>query len=291
MHLALGSIAFFVLSCHTCPLYPPSDRLPPMKLLFKFLTAVLLIGLIFYCFALVKIENAKIETPEGPNHSLILTLYGAVILLGAALAILFALTIVPFFAEQAAGLVYGSTETLEKGPHADALSRAAQGDYEGAIEAYERVLEQDPDDTLALSEIAHLYADRLQLPESAAQRLATALERDWETDKAAFLTFRLADLYWKNLGEFAAARQLLEQIIEGMPGTTHSANAMHRIREIDVREREAEEAAFMAGDSPSSSDEPRAFQSEVAAAPDGAGDATDAAELAEPDRTDDSPRA
>jgi tetratricopeptide (TPR) repeat protein len=221
-----------------------------MKLLLKILTALALIGLMLYCFQLVKLENAKIPTDDGlggPNQSLIVSLYGAVMLIGAGLAVLFALTIVPFFAEQAAGLVYGSAEKIEKGPHAEALSRAAQGDYEGAIEAYEKVIEHhDPDDTLALSEIAHLYADKLNDPEFAAQRLATALERDWKTDKAAFLTFRLADLYWKTLGDYPAARVLLEQIIERMPGSTHSANAMHRVREIDTLEREAQEAEFLA---------------------------------------------
>ncbi len=224
-----------------------------MKVLFNIILTLILLGLILWCFEIVRIENAKADTPEGPNHSLILTLYGAVILLGAGIAIIFALTVVPFFAERAAGLVYGPTEKLEKGPHADALSRAAQGDYEGAIAAYERVLaDKDPEDTLALSEIAHLYADKLGDPQAAVDRLTAALERDWEPDKAAFLTFRLADLYWKNLAQFEPARLLLEQILERMPGSTHSANAMHRIREIDIREREAQEAAFLSSASESS---------------------------------------
>ncbi|MGF1655429.1 MAG: tol-pal system YbgF family protein [Verrucomicrobiales bacterium] len=214
-----------------------------MRRLFPLLFALLCIGFILYCFQVVGAEHAK---EEGRDDSVVVTMYFGMIMAAAGLAIVIATTIVPLIAEWGTSMVYAADTPQEKGPYTDALVRLAQGDYHGAIEEYEGVLESNPEDTLALSEIVNIYADKLEDCLQAAGRLELALEHEWEPDKAAFLSFRLADIYWKYMHDGDRARAMLEQIVEGMPDTTHSANASHRLREIEHAEMERKEREFLA---------------------------------------------
>ena len=86
---------------------------------------------------------------------------------------------------------------------------------------------------MALSEIVRLECEHLDNPAAAADILEQALEREWTPEDAAFLTSRLVDVYWKHQRKAREARALLMQIIEAMPGTKHSANAQHKLQEIE----------------------------------------------------------
>jgi tetratricopeptide (TPR) repeat protein len=124
-------------------------------------------------------------------------------------------------------------EQVARDPHADAQAAAARGEYAEAVEEYRKLLESDPNDLLAYSEIAKLCCDHLEDPAAAAQTLEQALEREWPPDDAAFLTTRLVDVYWQHQRDARSARALLMQIVEAMPGTRHAANAEHRLKEIE----------------------------------------------------------
>jgi len=57
--------------------------------------------------------------------------------------------------------------------------------------------------------------------------------RAWPVDDAAFLMFRMAEIYTDRMHDFDAAHALLEEVIANFPNTRHSANAHHRINEVD----------------------------------------------------------
>ena len=81
--------------------------------------------------------------------------------------------------------------------------------------------------------MAKIQCEHLENPAGAAETLEEALKKEWPPESAAFLSSRLVDVYWKYQHDAPSARALLMQIIEAMPETRHSANAMHRLQEID----------------------------------------------------------
>ena len=164
------------------------------------------------------------------------------ILVAVCAGALFAMTLLPAAGEWIGNFFYSPVALMEKEPHAAALAKVAQGDYAGAVVAYARVVEENPDDALAIGEMAKLEASHLHRPDAAAARLEQAMAQEWSHDDAAFLGFRLADLYVEQLGHPAAAVALLQQIAIAMPQTYHAANATHRLREI--------EHAYSLGDEP-----------------------------------------
>ena len=56
--------------------------------------------------------------------------------------------------------------------------------------------------------------------------------KEWAEEHAAFLMFRIADIQMK-LPDYEAAKDILEQVVGNFPGTRHSANAKHKINEIE----------------------------------------------------------
>ena len=100
------------------------------------------------------------------------------------------------------------------------------------------------DDVHPVWEIAKLHAERLDDPDSGIAYLEQTLrDGEWEQEGASFLMNRLADLNIEHRGDFDAARALLTQIVEIMPKTRFSANATHRIRQLEEEEVQAKLAA------------------------------------------------
>jgi tetratricopeptide (TPR) repeat protein len=194
------------------------------------LFAVLLV-LAFVLFHKARTAYGNPDTTTPP--STILGLFLGFVVLGVAIAILFVTTIMPAMVESMTNLFFNPNEKVEKDPHADAISALARGEYEEAIEAYRAIYEQDPTDTLALSESAKIYCEHTDHPAAAAELLEDALKKEWPPDGAAFLSMRLVDVYWKYQHDGRGARALLLQIMEAMPETRHAANAGHRLQEID----------------------------------------------------------
>jgi tetratricopeptide (TPR) repeat protein len=172
--------------------------------------------------------------------------------LGAGLAgIFFVTTVLPFFAQTLSQGMIGSNEKVEKDAMSMARSLVAQGDYQGAIEAYKQASLADPLNRLPWVEIVKLQKEQLEDPQAAIATIRHALEsQEWEVNDAAYFLFRLAELYDEVEGDRASAVAIMNQVIEQFPSTRHSANAAHKLHEWSVQDAagglEAEEAAFLA---------------------------------------------
>lgn len=127
-----------------------------------------------------------------------------------------------------------------------AAAKMAAGDYEGAIEEYEAMMKEKPDDPFPVYEIAKVLAEKLEEPDRALAFLRENLEtRTWSEDDTAFLMFRMIDMHMGR-HELDSAKAILEQVIGTFPGTRHSANANHKIHEIEqiqFKEMQAQRAA------------------------------------------------
>ena len=199
-----------------------------MRLL-RLLFAVALVWLTVVIFS-----EARRESKKEPSDMGKVTMYfGGVVLVGGLAGILVVTVVMPAVGDAIGNLFFSPNQQIEKNPHGDAMSALARGDYEGAVQGYLKAFEADPHDTFALSEMAKLECEHLSNPEAAADLLEQALQREWEPEDAAFLTSRLAEVYWKYQHNARDARGLLMQIIESMPNTKNSANAQHKLQEIE----------------------------------------------------------
>ena len=171
--------------------------------------------------------------PEQVNQGRVVLLFGGLVLTALAAGGVVVVLFLPAFAEWVGNFFFNPNERAENTPHAGALAAFARGDYEKAVAEYRRCVERDETDTHAISEMAHLYCDKLDDPASAESVLEEALAKDWEHDEAVFLSNRLADVYWKHQHDARRARELLRKVVETFPNTKHSANAQHRLREIE----------------------------------------------------------
>jgi tetratricopeptide (TPR) repeat protein len=176
----------------------------------------------------------KLNALDGDRtlSGIMLTFVGAGIV-----GIFFVVYLLPFFAQRLTHAVYDSAEMVEKDVMRDARSCMAQGDYEGAIEAFKEAAKADPLNRLPWVEIAKVYKDNLKDSDSAVQTIRHALEsQEWEVTDAAYFLFRLAELYDEVQGDRQSAKAIMEQVIAEFEGTRHSANASHKLHEWKVEE-------------------------------------------------------
>lgn len=149
--------------------------------------------------------------------------------LAAVFVVIYAL---PFFAHRVSQSVYDSAEMVEKDFMRDARSLVAQGDYEGAIEAFKVAADAEPMNRVPWVEIIKIYKENLHDAAAAIQTTRQAIEsHEWQPNDAAYFLFRLAELHDEVDGDRAAAVAILNQVIEQFPSTRHSANAAHKLRE------------------------------------------------------------
>lgn len=159
------------------------------------------------------------------------------IVIGVGMGILAVKFVLPWIGDAMGEVVYSSGEETEQDEMTKAAACISQGDYEGAIEHYNKMLADKPTDPFPLAEIAKVYAERLHEPENALHVLSVHLQsKDWPVDDAAFIMFRIADVQASHLHQFALARDMLEQVVANFPNTRHSANARHKITEIEQAE-------------------------------------------------------
>lgn len=159
---------------------------------------------------------------------------------GTILGILAVKYVVPRIGDAVGTLFYSSGETIGPDNSVVASAKVAQGDYAGAIAEYEALLKEEPDNTLFIYEIAKIRAHMLDDPQSALNFLQEQLEgRDWTEDDAAFLMFRIAELHVDAFSDFTSAESVLQQVIAEFPNTRHSANAHHRIHEVQHAQMKA----------------------------------------------------
>lgn len=155
------------------------------------------------------------------------------VFLSAGLAgIVFVTQLLPLLAEKMTHAVYDSGEEVEPDPFHDARVLMAQGEWEGAIAAFRLAGEQDPLNRMPWAEIAKIQKNHLENSQLAILTLREAIEgQEWEENDAAFLMFRLAELYDEDAVDRGSAVAILEQVIEQFPQTRHSANARAKLHE------------------------------------------------------------
>ena len=94
-----------------------------------------------------------------------------------------------------------------------------------------------PDDRFPVLEIARLYRDKLEDPDSAIQSLHTALiSRPWSVESEGTLRLKLADLLSTDRKDFAAALVEVQTVIEKFPGTPSAGAATSKLREIEEQQ-------------------------------------------------------
>ncbi len=178
----------------------------------------------------------KIKELQGKCDSLSndRTLQGVLLtFLTAGLAgVLFVVFVLPSIAHKFTHAIYDSGAQIERDPLADAHSLLAQGKYEEAVNAFKAAAKADPLNRLPWVEIAKVQRSQLYDSDAAIYTLREALEgQEWQMNDAAFLIFRLAEIYDEDRGDRDTAATLMQQVIDEFPETRHSANARHKLHE------------------------------------------------------------
>ena len=146
--------------------------------------------------------------------------------------IVFVTEVLPIFAQRMTHAVYDSSEEVELDAFHDARVLMAQGEWEEAIEAFMEAAEADPLNRMPYVEIAKIQKFNLEDPTAAIMTLRDAIEgQEWEEKDAAFLLFRLAELYDEDGEDRESAVAIMEQVMEQFPETRHSANARTKLHE------------------------------------------------------------
>ncbi len=148
---------------------------------------------------------------------------------------LFITYVLPRFGDAVGEAMMSSGEEAGTDPYLKARGKAAIGDYEGAVQEYQHILAENPEDRMPVAEITKLYLERLHDPANAELTLENAIRQDhWSDDDAAFFIFRLIDIIQEHQPDDQdRVVNLLQKVIRRYPGTRYSANATHKLREID----------------------------------------------------------
>lgn len=173
--------------------------------------------------------KTRLESVEGEKtfEGILLTFLSA-----GMVGIIFVVHVLPFFAHRMTHAVYDSAEMVEKDVMHTARSLKAQGDFEGAIQAYIEAAAAEPMNRVPWMEIAKIQKDQLGDPAAAIQTIRHALEsQEWEINDAAYFLFRLAELYDEVNGDRVTAVAIMQQVIDQFPATRHSANANNKLKE------------------------------------------------------------
>ncbi|MEI8038083.1 MAG: tetratricopeptide repeat protein [Verrucomicrobiota bacterium] len=181
-------------------------------------------------------KGAKLATDiQGIEGQRIFTGVILAFLSAGLVGIVFVLQILPSLAHRFTHAIYDSAEMMDNDVMHDARSLLAQGDYEGAIEAFRHAAAAEPMNRLPWVEIVKVYKDHLGNPAAAVQTIRHALEsQEWEINDAAYFLFRLAELYDEVEGDRASAIAIMQQVIDQFPGTRHSANASHKLYDWEL---------------------------------------------------------
>ena len=148
------------------------------------------------------------------------------------LGVLFVSFVLPVIAHKFTHAIYDSGERVERDPMHDAHSLLAQGNYIAAIDAFKEAAKADPLNRLPWVEIAKIQRTHLKDSDAAILTLRSALEgQEWQMNDAAYLLFRLAELYDEDREDRTTAAAIMMQVMEEFPETRHSANARHRMHE------------------------------------------------------------
>lgn len=149
--------------------------------------------------------------------------------------IVFVIHVLPAIAQRFTHAVYDSAEEVEKDAMHDARAKVAQGDWEGAIESFRAAAAADPLNRVPYVEISKIQLEQLEDPAAAVDTLRHAIQdQEWQENDAAYLMFRLAEIYDEHQSDRNSAGSILHQVIEQFPESRHAANARHKLREWGI---------------------------------------------------------
>ena len=201
-----------------------------MRLLPRVLAVVIMLVAMFLLIRQTKVLAAA----EEPDMARLVTYYIGILGLAAVTAVVSCVSLLPLLGEFMGNVMFTPNQQIERSPHHDALAKLAAGDFQGAIDEYKAVFEDDPQDIHAASEVVRLYCEKLHETEPAEDFLVEALSYEERTpEEKSFLSQRLVDVCWNYQRDGIRARAILIKIAEEMPETREAANAIHRLQEID----------------------------------------------------------
>ena len=196
----------------------------------------IILGIIGIPIAIMTYRAYTVVDPNAAVGTSIMLRFGATVLAGVYVGLLAVFYLLPIFSNKVTDMVF-SDNGIAAEP--DSLSKArglvAMGEYEEAIKEYNNALEHEPDNRLAWTDIAKIYADKLEQPGMAIATYRTAFnDHEWEEDDAAFFLFRISEWQIDDLDDRFTAIETLQEIIAKFPGTRHSANATNQLRQLGI---------------------------------------------------------
>lgn len=149
--------------------------------------------------------------------------------------IIFVNMVLPILVHKITHAAYESGGEVVPDPFHTAHVLMAQGKWEDAIEAFKVAATENPPNRVPYIEIAKIQKLHLEDPAAAITTLREAVERlEWEDNDAAFLMFRLAELYDEDAGGRDSATAILKQVMVRFPGTHHSTSAHAKLHERGI---------------------------------------------------------
>ena len=154
------------------------------------------------------------------------------VIYGGILAVLYVL---PIMVDKVSEEIMGSTAEVDDDPLDEARAAVADEDYPEAIAVYRRFWLENPGERKPLIEIAKIQRDHLKSPAAAASTLEQGLdEYDWPEDDAAFLMFRIAEIYEEDLENQDQVIKVMKRAVKELEGSRHAGNAAHKLRELEA---------------------------------------------------------
>jgi tetratricopeptide (TPR) repeat protein len=184
--------------------------------------------------ALLEDGTRKPEPDSGYRNPAIFFTY--VIFISVAAGAMVIKWVIPAMGDRMAESLYSSPEKAEATPTQKALALVAQGEYQQALAAFQKIVEESPHDRFAVTEMARLHMDKLSDLDAGIRVMEHALTREWGGDDHCFLLLKLADIHSSRMNDYDGARALLAVVQSKYPNTHHAANAHHKLHEIDEAE-------------------------------------------------------
>ena len=159
------------------------------------------------------------------------------LLIGGVIVAIFFLDIVMGLSNRMTNVLMPQVDDVELRPeYSEAEARAREGKYEEAVVAFRKVWEKYPHDVTSHVRIAEIMSEHLQRPDDAVTELKAALAKTTKPETWAFVANRLADIQVEYRRDFAAAREVLQQVMLKFPNTSHATSAVARVRALNDKE-------------------------------------------------------
>lgn len=147
--------------------------------------------------------------------------------------ILTVIYVLPVLVDRVGEELMGSSAEVDEDPLDEAREAVADEEYPEAIAVYRKFWLENKDDRRPLVEISKIQRVHLENPAVAVSTLEEGLDdHEWPEDDAAFLLFRIIEIYEDDLKDRDKVIATLERVVEDLKGTRHAGNAAHKLKEM-----------------------------------------------------------